>query len=66
MTILLDPDVEPGTDTFAFNVTLFTMKVINELSYQGIAKSYGKTESWARVTYYRAKAKIVSMMERKT
>lgn len=45
---------------------VFTMKVINELPYQGIAKSYGKTESWARVTYYRAKAKIISMMESKT
>ncbi|MBE5925321.1 MAG: RNA polymerase sigma factor [Lachnospiraceae bacterium] len=38
--------------------TVFTLRVIHELSYSQIAKTFGKTESWARVTYYRAKAKI--------
>lgn len=42
---------------------VFTLKVLHEMSYEQIAKLYGKTESWARVTYYRAKMKICNRME---
>lgn len=38
---------------------VFRMRVLLEKEYTEIAASYGKTESWARVTYYRAKQKIV-------
>ena len=41
---------------------VFTLRVIHEMSYPQIAKLFGKTESWARVTYYRAKAKITEKL----
>lgn len=37
---------------------VFTLKVFGELSYKDISEIFGKSESWARVTYYRAKEKI--------
>jgi len=37
---------------------VFTLKSFGELSYQQISEIFGKSESWARVTYYRAKEKI--------
>lgn len=37
---------------------VFTLKLFGELSYQQISEIFGKSESWARVTYYRAKEKI--------
>jgi DNA-directed RNA polymerase specialized sigma24 family protein len=32
-------------------------------SYQDIAKLFGKTESWARVTFHRAKLKIIEQVK---
>ena len=37
---------------------VFQLKIFGELSYTQIAKLFNKTESWARVTYHRAKLKI--------
>lgn len=37
---------------------VFTLKVFGELSYKEISEIFGKSESWARVTFYRAKEKI--------
>ncbi len=37
---------------------VFSLRVFGELSYGQIAALFGKSESWARVTYYRAKEKI--------
>ena len=34
------------------------MKALGELPFSVIAEVFGKTESWARVTYHRARAKI--------
>lgn len=45
--------------------TVFSLKVLHEVSYEKIARSYGKTESWARVTYHRARLKIVKELEEK-
>lgn len=42
---------------------VFHLRVFSELSFRQIGKAYGKTESWARVTYHRAKCKIVERME---
>ena len=42
---------------------VFKLRVIGELSFKQIADIYGNTESWAKITYYRAKAKIIDMME---
>lgn len=33
------------------------------MSFRSIGKALGKSENWARVTYFRAKAKIVKEME---
>lgn len=37
---------------------VFYMRTFAELSFADIAKVHGKTESWARVTYHRAKMRI--------
>ena len=37
---------------------VFSLRTFGELSFAQIAELFGKTESWARVTYYRAKLKI--------
>jgi RNA polymerase sigma-70 factor (ECF subfamily) len=37
---------------------VFWLRAFKELSFAQIAHKYGKTESWARVTYHRAKMKI--------
>lgn len=42
---------------------VFTLKVFGELSHGEIARLFGKTESWAKVTFYRAKKMILEQME---
>lgn len=37
---------------------VFSLRIFGELSFSEIAELFGKTESWARVTYYRAKLKM--------
>lgn len=43
---------------------VFVLRVLHDMSYDKIAQAYGKTESWARVTYHRAKMKIWDELER--
>jgi len=42
---------------------VFSLRVFGELPYSEIAALFGKTESWARVTYHRAKDKLMQEME---
>lgn len=42
---------------------VFWMRTFGELSFAEIGKLFGKTESWARVTYHRAKLKIKEDMK---
>lgn len=42
---------------------VFWMCTFGELSFAEIGKIFGKTESWARVTYHRAKLKIKEAMK---
>lgn len=42
---------------------VFTLRVFGELSFQRIGQLFGKNDSWARVTFYRAKQKIIAHME---
>lgn len=42
---------------------VFWMRVFGELSFAEIAEIFGKTESWARVTYHRARMKIKEGMQ---
>lgn len=44
---------------------VFTLKVFGELKFKDIANLFGKTESWAKMTFYRAKERIVKRMEEK-
>ena len=42
---------------------VFTLRVFGELKYGQIAGLFGKSENWARVTYYRAKQMLIERME---
>ena len=42
---------------------VFTLRVLGELSFKEIADIFGKNESWARVTYHRARLKIRELLE---
>ncbi len=42
---------------------VFWMRTFGELSFAEIGKVHDKTETWARVTYHRAKMKIMEEME---
>ena len=37
---------------------VFSLRTFGELSFKQIAQLFGRTETWARVTYHRAKLKI--------
>ena len=37
---------------------VFTLRLFGELSFMQIAELFSKTESWARVTYHRARVKL--------
>lgn len=43
---------------------VFLLRVYGEFEYSQIAALFGKSESWARVTYYRAKQKIWERIEK--
>lgn len=42
---------------------VFLLRTLEEMSYRDIGKKWGKSESWARVTYYRARKMIVEYVE---
>lgn len=42
---------------------VFTLSVFGGLSLKAISAMFGKSESWARVTYYRAKQRIMEGLE---
>ena len=42
---------------------VFMLRVFSELSFKDIAEICEKTESWAKVTFYRAKEKLIKSME---
>ena len=43
---------------------VFLLRVYGEFDYARIAALFGKSESWARVTYFRAKTKICQQIEK--
>lgn len=45
---------------------VFSLRAFGELSYDQIGKLFGKSSGWARVTFYRAKQKILECMEEKS
>lgn len=42
---------------------VFTLRIFGELSFREIADICEKTETWAKVTFYRAKNKLIEVME---
>ena len=42
---------------------VFSLRVFGELSFREIGMLFGKSENWARVTYYRARVKIREELE---
>lgn len=42
---------------------VFNLRVFGELSFEKIGIIFGKSSGWARVTYYRAKRKIIDCLE---
>ena len=42
---------------------IFTLRIFAELKFSEIAHIFGKSESWARVTFFRAKEKIIKIMK---
>ena len=42
---------------------VFELRIHGELSFEKIGEIFGKSSGWARVTYYRAKMKILEYME---
>lgn len=44
--------------------TVFRLAVVEEMPLKEISLLYGKSKSWARVTYYRAKQRLAERMEK--
>ncbi|MFN7253526.1 MAG: RNA polymerase sigma factor [Anaerobacillus sp.] len=42
---------------------VFTLRIFGELSFKEISELFEKTESWARVTFHRAKRKIQDLLK---
>lgn len=42
---------------------VFKLRVFGNLQFKEIGRMFGKSESWARVTFYRAKLKIREKLE---
>ncbi|MBQ3257203.1 MAG: sigma-70 family RNA polymerase sigma factor [Oscillospiraceae bacterium] len=42
---------------------IFTLRVFAELRFSEIGSLFGKSENWARVTFFRAKSKIIALMQ---
>ncbi|TSB45874.1 RNA polymerase sigma factor [Alkalicoccobacillus porphyridii] len=41
---------------------VFSLRTFGELPYENIGRLFGKSSSWARVTFYRAKKQIINYM----
>lgn len=41
---------------------VFILRVLGDLSFREIGEIFGKQETWARVTYHRARLKIKEVM----
>lgn len=42
---------------------VFSLRVFGELSFRQIGGIFNKSESWARVTYHRARLRLIDKME---
>ena len=44
---------------------VFSLRVFGELPFERIGAIFGHNAAWARVTYYRAKTRIQTMLEQR-
>lgn len=44
---------------------VFILHIFAELTFKEIAQIFGKADSWAKMTYYRAKAALINRLEEK-
>ena len=42
---------------------VFTLRVMGELSFRQIGEIFDKNENWARVTFFRGKAKLIDKLK---
>lgn len=42
---------------------VFMLRILGDLSFREIADVCGRSESWAKVTFYRAKSKLIEKLE---
>ena len=71
--VTIESSLEDSQDTYHIHQILhtmdepykevFTLRVFGELTFRQISELFGKTESWARVTFHRAKLRIINEME---
>ena len=62
----VDPDDRDGVlrihralhDLAELYKEVFTLRTLGELRYSEIGALFGRSENWARVTYYRAKVRL--------
>lgn len=71
LSVLEDDIMRQDVSREAMNIILnldepykevFILSVFGDLSFKQISESFGKSESWARVTFYRARQKISESM----
>lgn len=43
---------------------IFSLRIFAELSFREIGEVFGKSENWARVSFFRAKKKLIEMLEK--
>ena len=65
---LVDKDMALRIHTILYTLKepykeVFSLRIFGELSFEEIGKLFGKSSGWARVTYYRAKMKIIDELE---
>ena len=79
LQLLVDPSVErgggrgccvedPGLCLHALEEPykeVFSLRVFGELPFDRIGAIFGHNAAWARVTYYRAKTRIQTMLEQR-
>ncbi|EEI86183.1 Sigma-70 region 2 [Anaerococcus lactolyticus ATCC 51172] len=65
---IADKDLALKVHTFLHSMNepykeVFNLRVFGELDFKSIGQIFGKTDNWARVTFYRAKNMIIDYLE---
>lgn len=68
LEIITDKEASMQIHRFIHDLTepykeVFSLRIFGELSFSEIGDIFGKSDSWARVTFFRAKKMIIERME---